>query len=147
MKADKTQSTVDRNPPVSGWNLKYIQNASFEIFHALIDLVWRTRWCTWLRHCATSRKVAGSIPHGVTGIFIDIILPAAYSPGVDTLRVKVGCAYGWQPYLLVSKSVGLNLPEPSGPVIGLTGIALPSYRKQFQIKVVLYIYIYQFLHD
>jgi hypothetical protein len=21
------------------------------------------RWCSWLRHCATSRKVAGSIPH------------------------------------------------------------------------------------
>jgi len=25
-------------------------------------------WCSWLRHCATSRKVAGSIPDGVTGI-------------------------------------------------------------------------------
>ena len=28
-----------------------------------------TRWCSWLRHCATSRKVEGSIPHGVIGIF------------------------------------------------------------------------------
>ena len=28
------------------------------------------RWCSWLRHCATSRKVAGSIPDGVTGIFL-----------------------------------------------------------------------------
>ena len=28
-----------------------------------------TRWRSWLRHCATSRKVAGSIPDGVTGIF------------------------------------------------------------------------------
>jgi hypothetical protein len=27
------------------------------------------RWCNWLRHCATSRKVAGSIPDGVIGIF------------------------------------------------------------------------------
>jgi hypothetical protein len=26
------------------------------------------RWRSWLRHCATSRKVAGSIPDGVTGI-------------------------------------------------------------------------------
>ena len=26
-------------------------------------------WCSWLRHCATNRKVAGSIPDGVTGIF------------------------------------------------------------------------------
>jgi len=28
-----------------------------------------TRWRSWLRHCATSRKVAGSIPDGVSGIF------------------------------------------------------------------------------
>ena len=26
-----------------------------------------TRWRSWLRHCATSRKVAGSIPDGVIG--------------------------------------------------------------------------------
>ena len=30
---------------------------------------WDTRWRSWLRHCATSRKVAGSIPDGVIGIF------------------------------------------------------------------------------
>jgi hypothetical protein len=28
-----------------------------------------TRWCSYLKHCATSRKVAGLIPHGVNGIF------------------------------------------------------------------------------
>ena len=28
-----------------------------------------TRWRSWLRLCATSRKVAGSIPDGVIGIF------------------------------------------------------------------------------
>ena len=28
-----------------------------------------TRWRSWLRHCATSRKVAGSNPGGVIGIF------------------------------------------------------------------------------
>jgi len=28
-----------------------------------------TRWHSWLRHCATSRKVACSIPDGVIGIF------------------------------------------------------------------------------
>jgi hypothetical protein len=27
-----------------------------------------TRWRSWLRHCATSRMVAGSIPDGVIGI-------------------------------------------------------------------------------
>jgi hypothetical protein len=28
-----------------------------------------TRWRSWLRHCTTSRKVAGSVPDGVMGIF------------------------------------------------------------------------------
>jgi len=28
-----------------------------------------TQWRSWLRHCATSRKVVGSIPDGVIGIF------------------------------------------------------------------------------
>ena len=27
------------------------------------------RWRSWLRHCATSQNVAGSIPDGVIGIF------------------------------------------------------------------------------
>ena len=27
------------------------------------------RWRSWLRHCAKNRKVAGSIPDGVIGIF------------------------------------------------------------------------------
>ena len=34
----------------------------------------------WLRCCAANRKVAGSIPDGVIGIFIDIILPIALWP-------------------------------------------------------------------
>jgi hypothetical protein len=32
-------------------------------------IVGGTRWRIWLRHCATSRKVPGSIHNGVTGIF------------------------------------------------------------------------------
>ena len=32
-------------------------------------LQWGTRWLSWLRHCATSQKVAVSIPVGVIGIF------------------------------------------------------------------------------
>ena len=30
---------------------------------------WGTRWCSWFRQCATSRKVAGSIPDGVIETF------------------------------------------------------------------------------
>jgi hypothetical protein len=47
------------------------------IFVLFFSLLWGTRW---LKHCAKSRKVAGSIPDGVIGIFIDIILPAALWP-------------------------------------------------------------------
>jgi len=39
----------------------------------------------WLSCCATNRKVAGSIPAGATGSFIDIkSLRLYYGPGVDS---------------------------------------------------------------
>jgi len=39
----------------------------------------------WLRWCATIRKVAGSIPAGVSGFFIDIkSFWSHYGPGVDS---------------------------------------------------------------
>ena len=39
----------------------------------------------WLRCCATNRKVAGSIPVGVSGFFIDIkSFRSHYGPGVDS---------------------------------------------------------------
>ena len=41
----------------------------------------RTAVAQWLRCCATNWKVAGSIPAGVSGFFIDIkILPIALWP-------------------------------------------------------------------
>ena len=39
----------------------------------------------WLRCCATSWKIAGSIPAGVSGFFIDIkFFRSHYGPGVDS---------------------------------------------------------------
>jgi len=39
----------------------------------------------WLRCCATSRKVAGSIPAGVSEFLIDIkSFRSHYGPGVDS---------------------------------------------------------------
>ena len=38
----------------------------FTLYYYLKRGTW---WRSWLRHCATSRKVAGSIPDGVAGIF------------------------------------------------------------------------------
>jgi len=75
----KTAHTLIRYLSVpDGENM--IQDYGFNISYSHHDVNWGTRWRSWLRHCATSRKVAGSIPDGVLEIFIDIILPAAQWP-------------------------------------------------------------------
>jgi hypothetical protein len=97
----------------------------------------------WLRHCATNRKFAGSIPDGVIGTF-QWHNPSGRSngDGVDSasnrneyqeysLWVKAAGAEGWQPYHLhvpiVLKSGSLELLEHSGPVKACSGIALHFY--------------------
>ena len=46
---------------------------------------WGTAVAQWLRCCVTNRKVAGSIPAGVIGFFIDIKpFRSHYGPGVDS---------------------------------------------------------------
>jgi hypothetical protein len=76
---------------------------------------WGTRWNNWLRHCATSRKVACSIPDGVTGIF------HWHNPSGNTMALELTQPLtemgtrniSWQPshlhVLTVFKSGGLNL--------------------------------------
>ena len=54
-----------------------------------------TLWRSWLRHCATSREVAGSIRDAE----IDIILPAALWPGLDSASDRKG----YQEYFLGGK--------------------------------------------
>ena len=101
---------------------------------------WRlgTAVAQWLRCCATNRKVAGSIPDGVIGIFHwHKSSRSHYGPGVDSasnrndyqenfLGVNAAGAYGWQPYHLpvpLSWNLGtLTSWEPLGhsrPVTGL----------------------------
>jgi len=47
--------------------------------------VWGTAVAQWLRCYATNRKVAASMPAGVSGFFIDIkSFRSHYSPGVDS---------------------------------------------------------------
>jgi len=48
---------------------KPLQNSLMKNFIRKYIRTLGTRWRSWLRHCATSRKVAGSIPGGVIGIF------------------------------------------------------------------------------
>jgi len=57
----------------------------------------------WLRCCATSRKVSGSIPAGVSGFFIDIkFLQLHYGPGVDSASNR----NEYQEYFLGVKAAG-----------------------------------------
>ena len=95
-----------------------------------------TWWRSLLRHCATSRKVAGSIPDGATAIFY-WHNPSCRTKALgltknlrDFLWAKAVGALGCQPYHLhvptVLKSESFNLLEPSGPVQDYNGIALPS---------------------
>jgi len=58
----------------------------------------------WLRCCATNRKVAGSIPAGVIGFFIDIkSLRSQYGPGVDSASNR----NEYQEYFLGVKDAGV----------------------------------------
>jgi len=57
----------------------------------------------WLRCCATNRKVAGSIPDGVSGFFIDIkSFRSHYGPGVDLASNR----NEYQEYFLGVKATG-----------------------------------------
>jgi len=56
-----------------------------------------------LRCCATNRKVAGSIPAGVSGIFIDIkSFRSHYGPGIDSVSNR----NEYQDYFLGVKATG-----------------------------------------
>ena len=57
----------------------------------------------WLRCCATNRKVAGSIPAGVSGFFIDIkSFRPHYGPGIDSASNR----NEYQEYFLGVKAAG-----------------------------------------
>ena len=49
---------------ISGHYYQFYYYFSYKYYH-----YWGTRWRRWLRHCAASRKVVGSIPDEVIGIF------------------------------------------------------------------------------
>jgi hypothetical protein len=57
-----------------------------------------TRWRSWLRQCATSRKVAGSIPDGIIGIFL-----WHYPSGRIMALRRLGLLQKWVPVIFVGK--------------------------------------------
>jgi len=75
----------------------------------------------WLSCCATNRNVAGSIPAGVSGFFVDIKSfrshygGKGYRPKSDILPPSSA---------VVTKSGNLNFLDPSGPVQVCNGTAL-----------------------
>jgi len=57
----------------------------------------------WLRCCATYRKVAGLIPAGVSGFFIDLkSFQSHYGPGFDSASNR----NEYQEYFLEVKAAG-----------------------------------------
>ena len=56
----------------------------------------------WLRCCATNRKVAGSIPVGVSGFFDIKSFQLNYGPGVDSASSRIE----YQEYFLGVKAAG-----------------------------------------
>ena len=71
--------------------------------HVLYGSVVGTSVAQWLRCCATNRKVAGSIPDGVSGYFIDIkSFRSHYGPGIDSASNR----NEYQEYSLGVKAAG-----------------------------------------
>ena len=64
------------------WYVELIRSSTFIskllIYGCIRTSKWATRWHSWLRHCATSRKVAGSIPDPQS--FRSHYGPLVYSP-------------------------------------------------------------------
>jgi hypothetical protein len=66
--------------PKSLHNIIYKQSYDLQFVFQLYlytEIVWGTQWRSWLRHYATSRKVAGSSPDDVDFFSIYLILPDA----------------------------------------------------------------------
>jgi hypothetical protein len=58
-------------------------------------LWWGTRWRSWLMHCATSGKVAGSIPDGVAVMALGLTQPLTeMSTSNNSWGVKTTSVYG-----------------------------------------------------
>jgi hypothetical protein len=94
-------------------------NSEWRVVAAIDSLPWAldgydggTRWRSWLRHCATNRKVGGSIPDGVTGI-VQWLNPSSRIVALGSTQpvtemsttnpswvVKTAGALGWKPYHL-----------------------------------------------
>jgi len=114
---------------------------------ALIIFLKCTNWegtavAQWLRCCATNRKIAGSIPAGVSGFFIDIksfrTMALGSTQPLTEMSTSSICWGQRRPVrkadnlppscAVVTKSGSLNFLEPSGSVQACNGTASPFYK-------------------
>ena len=80
-------------------NFHFVIYKQISIFTAIMGIA----VALWLRFCATNRKVAGSIPAGVSGIVIDMkSFRSHYGPGVDSASNR----NEHQEYFLGAKAAG-----------------------------------------
>jgi len=81
----------------------YVTTKKNSNFCHLYQNVKGTAVAQWLRCCATNRNVAGSIPAGVSGFFIDTkSYRSHYGPGVDSASKR----NEYQEHFLGVKAVG-----------------------------------------
>jgi hypothetical protein len=105
-----------------------------------------TRWCSWLKHCATSQKVAGLIPDSAIGIFhwhnlsgSTLALGSTQLLTQMNTRNFLGGKGGRCVRLTIlqcscAKCLEiLNLLEPYVPVQACNGVALPLWRSWLRL--------------
>ena len=115
------------------------KSGTFLLGHPVYTYAMGRAVAKWLRHYATHRQVAGSIPDGVIGIFQvalwswsrstqplnrnenqEYFLGGKARRCVKLTTLPPSCA-------VVMKSGNLNFLEPSGPLQACNGTALPIY--------------------
>ena len=81
----------------------HMHNLSLVCVNTMVHTLKGTTVAQWLRCCATNWKVAGSIPAGVSGFFIDIkSFRSHYGPGVNSASNR----NEYQEYFLGVKAAG-----------------------------------------
>jgi hypothetical protein len=86
--------------------------------------LWGMRWRSWLRHCATSRKVAGSIHDRVIGFLQWQSFRPHYGPGVDSDSNRNKCCWSWSGWPTRPRPTALLSPSSDGKPEAATAVVV-----------------------